>query len=110
MAKTKRGGLGENPLDLLVPSKKGGRSGGVVEVERPRRVVKVAKVKDRFTLHLPTDLMDRAKNAAFWTPGLTLAALAETGIRAEVERMEKKAGGPFKSRGAGKLGGRPLGS
>jgi len=108
VAKTKRGGLGENPLDLLVPHKRGAaRSGGAVRAER--RVVKVPKTKDRFTLHLPTELMERAKDVAFWTPGLTLAALAEAGIRLEVERMEKKHG-PFKSRGAGKLGGRPIGS
>ncbi len=53
--------------------------------------------------------MERAKNAAYWTPGLTLAGLAEAGIRAELERVEKKHG-PFKARERELVGGRPLGA
>ena len=54
--------------------------------------------------------MEKAKNAAYWTPGLTLAGLAMAGISAELERLEKKHGGPFKVRERELVGGRPFGS
>jgi len=72
---------------------------------KPARVV-----KDRFTLHLPIDLMERAKNCSYWTPGLTLAGLAEAGIRCEIEKLEKRNGGEFKTREKELVGGRPIGS
>lgn len=121
MAKTKsaprkRGGLGDNPLDALVPSiqaasaasRRGLKPAGTTpRREKPAKAAKPAK--DRYTLHLPVELMERAKNAAYWTPGLTLAGLAEAGIRAELERVEKKHG-PFKARERELVGGRPLGA
>lgn len=101
----KRGGLGDNPLDSLVPSK---AAAPRVKPETP--ATPRAGRKARYTLHLPVDLMDRAKNASYWTPGLTLAALAEAGIRAELERLEKAHGKRFKERERELVGGRPLGS
>ena len=106
--------IGENPLDSLVPvqaaaaaSKRGlqpattpakrgprlefgaARTGGTLgatEKTTPERVQKA-----RFTFHLPEDLMARAKNAAYWSsPRVTLASMAEAGLRAELERLEKK--------------------
>ena len=103
-----RRGLGDNPLDSIVPvqaaseaSRRGLKPAGTTP-PLPRR-----EEKDRYTLHLPVDLMERAKNAAYWTPGLTLARLAEEGIRDELERLEK-AYGPFKARERELVGGRPL--
>ena len=126
--------IGENPLDSLVPvqaaaaaSKRGlqpattpakrgprlefgaARTGGTLgatEKTTPERVQKA-----RFTFHLPEDLMERAKNAAFWSsPRVTLASMAEAGLRAELERLEKKNGGPFKARERELVGGRPIGT
>lgn len=96
--KKKRGGLGSNPLDSLVP------------VQAASKASKPKPPKDRYTLHLPVELMERAKNATYWTPGLTLASLAEAGIRHELERLEKKNGRAFKARESELVGGRPLGS
>ena len=31
--------------------------------------------KERFTAQLPVELIDRARNAVYWTPGLTLTQL-----------------------------------
>lgn len=114
-APRKRGGLGANPLDSLVPvqaaskaSRRGLTPAGTSPRRKPAEKTKAA-TKDRYTLHLPVDIMERAKNAAYWTPGLTLAGLAEAGIRAELERIEKK-NGPFKARERELVGGRPLGS
>jgi hypothetical protein len=124
--------IGENPLDSLVPvqaaaaaSKRGlqpassprgyrmdygaARTGGTLESTEkttPKRVKKA-----RFTFHLPEDLMERAKNAAYWSsPRVTLASMAEAGLRAELERMEKKNGGAFKGRERELVGGRPIGT
>lgn len=128
--------IGENPLDSLVPvqaaaaaSKRGlqpanaatpgkpkyrmefgaARTGGTLgatEKTTPERVPKA-----RFTFHLPEDLMERAKNAAFWSsPRVTLASMAEAGLRAELERLEKKNGGAFKARERELVGGRPIGT
>jgi post-segregation antitoxin (ccd killing protein) len=112
----KRGGLGENPLDAMVPvqaASKASKRGLAPAGTSSKKTAKAepAKVeKARQTLHLPVDLVERAKDTVYWTPGLTLAALAEAGLRAEVERHEKKNGGPFKPRGQKLVGGRPLGS
>lgn len=115
-ATRRRGGLGANPLDALVPSvhaaSKASRRGLTPAGATPRRETPAKArgvTKERYTLHLPVELMERAKNAAYWTPGLTLAGLAEAGIRAELERIEKKHGA-FKARERELVGGRPLGS
>jgi hypothetical protein len=112
-ATRKRGGLGANPLDSIVPvqaASNASRRGLAPAGTTPRRETPAkAAAKDRYTLHLPVDLMERAKNAAYWTPGLTLAGLAEAGIRTELERVEKKHG-PFKARERELVGGRPLGA
>jgi hypothetical protein len=102
----KRGGLGDNPLDALVPSE----TVAPHETDgRPRpTATSLTGGKSRFTLHLSIGLMDRAKNASYWTPGLSLAGLAEAGIRAEVERLEKAHGKPFPERERELVGGRPM--
>lgn len=112
-APRKRGGLGDNPLDSLVPvqaASKASRRGLAPAGTTPRREPPAKAEgprKARFTLHLPVELMERAKNAAYWTPGLTLAGLAEAGIRTELERVEKRHG-PFKARERELVGGRPI--
>jgi hypothetical protein len=37
--------------------------------------------KDRITLHLTKQLIERMKNYVYWTPGLTLAALGEEALQ-----------------------------
>jgi hypothetical protein len=101
----KRGGLGDNPLDALVPRETAPALKARKMPAKPRTAEKA-----RYTLHLPVEIMERAKNASYWTPGLTLAALAEAGILAEVERLEKAHGKRFKARERDLVGGRPLGS
>lgn len=62
-----------------------------------------------FTLHIPYELVDRMRRAAFYTPGETIAAIAERAIRGEVDRLEKRNGKPFAPVPGGKLkGGRPI--
>ncbi len=59
-------------------------------------------------MHLSVDLIDRVKNAVYWTPGLTLAGLAEDALSKAVERLERERKEPFPPRKAELKGGRPL--
>jgi len=101
MARPKRRTIGDKPLDAVVlcaPSR-----AAVAEPEKaPRRA------KERMTFHLPVEVMERAKNAVFWTPGLTLADLAAQALTESVDRLEKKRGEVFPPRKADLKGGRPM--
>ena len=112
-----RKSMGENPLDALVPggdgktTTKAGRGGQgrtqpkprTQEADTPERVL-----KERLTVHLPVDLIDRVKNVVYWTPGLTLAGLAKDALGQAVDRLEKKRGKAYPAREAELKGGRPL--
>lgn len=56
------------------------------------------KRKARFTTYLPAELLDRVKNAVYWTPGLTVSGLAEEAINAVLKKLEKTHGGQFATR------------
>ena len=70
--------------------------------------------KVRSTYYLTADTVERARNAAVTLMGPptfeTLAAIVERGVRAEVERLERKhnKGKPFPARAAELKGGRRL--
>jgi hypothetical protein len=106
----KRRTIGDNPLDAVVPDPRAmpqrfaspvSESGGTNE--RASRVI-----KERLTVHLPLDLIDRVKNAVYWTPGLTLAGLAEEAFAKAVDRLERERKEAFPPRRAELKGGRPL--
>jgi hypothetical protein len=60
------------------------------------------------TIHIPIDTVERIRDAVYWTPGLTLASLAEQALEEMVARMEEERGEPFPPR-AGKIKtGRPV--
>jgi hypothetical protein len=118
MAKT-QSRIGESPLDALVPAQEAPKTAG--KGKRPsgaRKAVgrtgkattatpeKVQKV--RLTVHVPEDVASRAKDAVFWTPGLTLASLAEAALSRAVNDLEKKRKEPFPPRTSDLKGGRPL--
>ena len=65
-------------------------------------------VKERLTIHISVPLIERAKNAVFWTPGLTLADLGERALEALVTQLEKENGGPYQPRPHELKGGRPM--
>src|ERR1035437_2276025 len=97
-SKTIRG----NSLDPVVP-RSPSRLTAVAgpEEEAPKQA------KERMTFHLPLEVMERAKNAVFWTPGLTLAELATQALTDAVNRLEQKRGEAFPPRKADLKGGRP---
>ena len=74
-----------------------------------RRVVAAAR-KEKLTVLLTHDIIERVKNAAYWNPRLTIAAIAERGIAQVIEEIEREHGGPYPPREEELKGGRPIGS
>lgn len=64
--------------------------------------------RDRLTLHLPVSLGERARNAVYWTPGLTITELVASALTEALDRMEKKRGEPFPLRKGSLRIGRPV--
>lgn len=52
----------------------------------------------RLTAYVDPEVLEAAKRAAFWTPGLTLSGLAEEALCREVARLEAERGEPFPDR------------
>jgi hypothetical protein len=64
--------------------------------------------KQKLTVHLATELADRVKNAAYWNPRLTIASIAEQGIKYAIEKHERDNGGKYPAREGELVGGRPI--
>lgn len=54
--------------------------------------------KDRVSMQLPAELIERARDAVYWTPGLTLNRLAEVALAHTLECMEALRGEAFPHR------------
>lgn len=63
--------------------------------------------KTRLTVTLPGALLDRLRNAVYWTTDLTLAGLIEEAVADSVDRLEQQHGEPFPPRTEPLKGGRP---
>ena len=66
--------------------------------------------RQKLTVHLDGEVVNRVKNAAYWNPRLTIARIAERGIRLALKEVEKENGGPYPQRESELKGGRPIGS
>lgn len=55
--------------------------------------------KHRVTFQLPVELIERARDTVYWTPGLTLNRLAEIAFLNTLDCMEALRGGAFPPRG-----------
>ena len=49
----------------------------------------------RLTAYVDPEVLDRARRASYWTPGLTLSALVEDALRVELDRLEAERGDRF---------------
>lgn len=76
-------------------------------VEEPTAAELLAS-RQKLTVHLDSDVVNRVKNAAYWDPRLTIAKIAERGIRLALKEVEKEHGGPYPQRNGELLGGRPI--
>lgn len=55
------------------------------EQPRPEPTVAEGQKEEKLTVHLAHDLIERVKNASYWNPRLTIASIAELGIKYAVE-------------------------
>lgn len=102
----KRRSIGVNPLDDMISSPPVSHA---VESKGDRTTQKALKQnKLRLTVQVHSEVLERVKNAVYWTPGLTLAALAEEALIKAVDALEKKCGKEFPTRAEELKGGRPL--
>lgn len=100
--------IGDNPLDALLTSPE--------EVkEKPLKKQKLSDngsqkppnaKKQRLTVQISEDITERAKNAVYWTRGLTLAQLTEEALEGAIKALEKNSvifddgtGNPLKEKG-----------
>jgi len=78
----------------------------VLKTVKPGKPASIAK--QRMTVTLPVELLERLRNAVYWTPGLTLARLIEEAVTDTIAAMERRSHGePFPKRIAQLKGGRP---
>jgi hypothetical protein len=62
---------------------------------------------ERLTIIMPPELMNRLRNAAYWSPGDTLTGIAARAVEAEIDRLEHERGESFPDRAAPLRAGRP---
>lgn len=74
----KRQTIGENPLDdLFQKSTENNRTTlAVLEEKSAPQIRQKSSKKQRITVQISEDVIDRIKNAVYWTLGLALASLA----------------------------------
>jgi hypothetical protein len=98
--------IGVNPLDAVVPPRRDEPSHGGREPEdtAPAR----RSVKERVTFQLPVELIERVRDAVYWTPGATMAALMEAALSDHLAKLEEHRGRPFERRGGALRTGRPI--
>lgn len=56
-------------------------------------------LRQRVTADVPVEVAEAARNAVFFTPGMTLRDLLTSALEKEVQRMEKERGEAFPQRG-----------
>jgi len=101
--------MGTNPLDVLIPI---GRTFEQKEVTPPRENKEEEQGKGgrvRATFQIGLETLNRARNAVYWTPGITLADLVEEALIEKVTLIEKERGEPFPERNKSLKRGRPVG-
>ena len=95
--------------DQATPSHsiKNERRGAASPSSRPSKTGRQQPRTVRLTVSLPGDLVDRLRNAVYWSPDLTLAWLIAQSLRASLTDMETARQGPFPKRTNALRAGRP---
>ena len=77
------------------------------KIQENRKYHNLSGPKERFTVNISGDLVERLRNAVFWTPGVTLSDITEEALTKALRQLEKDRGEPFPQRKGG-LRGRPV--
>ena len=98
-----------SPIDETSSSNltKNKRRGADSPYSRPREAGRQQPRMVRLTVSLPRDLVDRLRDAVYWSPSLTLAWLIAQSLRASLIEMESLRQGPFPKRTKALRAGRP---
>lgn len=77
---------------------------------RPPEAPPVRKaVAEKVTIPIPVELIERARDAVYWEPGVTLAGLVVRAVAEALDRMERERGAPYPPRTDRIRSGRPVG-
>ena len=109
-----RSTIGKDPFADVIQDRLG-EEAEVIQHPTARRVVEAHRdetddKKEKMTVHLTHDLINRVKNAAYWDPEHTITSIAEIGMKYAIEKVEREHGGPYPQRKHELKGGRPIGS
>lgn len=112
----RRATIGNDPLEAYVPGKRGARDAEAESARPPAKASAKAGggSKVRATFHVSSNLLEEARNAVVYLAGpptrLTLADLAESALKRELERLKKahNSGKDFPARNGELKGGRPI--
>lgn len=108
--------IGDNPLDALLTVAKEAEEKPRPEKKAPEKAKQPINgkakekasplLKQRLTVQISEEIIERAKNAVYWTRGLTLAQLTEEALEKTIAALEKasviyddKTGKPLKEKG-----------
>jgi hypothetical protein len=80
-----------------------GRTHGALHLDRSQESTR----KRRLTITLPQDLLDRMRNAVYWTPRLTVAKMVEDAVAVKLLEMEHANGRAYPKRPRELKPGRP---
>jgi hypothetical protein len=65
------------------------------------------ETRERLTVKLSATVIDRLRNAVYWTPGATIAGVVEQCLAHSIDAMERKRGAQFPVREEDLRPGRP---
>jgi hypothetical protein len=102
--KKKRSKVEEHPLASKVKLRP---SGPAIDRRAGRRGTAERTERERITLLLDADLIERLRNAVYWSDGVTLAGLVADSLTRTVDKMERARGTSFPRRKAELPTGRP---
>ncbi len=84
--------IGENPLDAFLTSIEKPQSKKKPKLHFDKQKIPLAKKNknQRLTIQISEEVLEKAKNAVYWTRGLTLAQLTENALEEALFVLEKK--------------------
>lgn len=113
----RRSTIGENPLDTLIPptplqpaTKKpeSGKKSPATETTASPSKEDGARTRERVTVHISMETLERIRNAVYWSPGMTLAEFTEEALQRYLAVLEEARGEAFPARAGELKRGRPI--